>query len=229
MRTKSIILGAALLAAGALSSLAQSNVYSLNVVGYYTLPMTNGFQIISKQLDFDGTGTNNTVVTTFGTNLPNLTKVIVYNAATITFANASYLSGSGTWTGNTNAVNAALNTGGSGMFVQIPAAAAGIQPLTIAGTVQQGALTTPLAIGFNLLSSQTPISGGVRTTLNLQPANLDFIFQFNPATQTYGGKHSFLSGSGTWTGGEPNVAVGEGFWFSSTTSTNSWNTNFTVQ
>ena len=69
MRTKTILTAAALLAAGALTSMAQSNVFSLNVVGYYNLSLTNGFQLVANQLDLDGTGVNNTLQSVFGTSL----------------------------------------------------------------------------------------------------------------------------------------------------------------
>ena len=36
------------------------NVYSLNVVGYINIPLVEGFNLVANQLDFDGTGLNNT-------------------------------------------------------------------------------------------------------------------------------------------------------------------------
>ncbi|EEF62403.1 hypothetical protein Cflav_PD5038, partial [Pedosphaera parvula Ellin514] len=43
MRTKTTLLTAALLAVGAISATAQSNVYSLNVVGYINVPIGQGY------------------------------------------------------------------------------------------------------------------------------------------------------------------------------------------
>ena len=42
MRTK-VLLGLAALAAGAITSMAQSNVYSLNIVGYANVPARSGY------------------------------------------------------------------------------------------------------------------------------------------------------------------------------------------
>src|SRR6516164_550275 len=60
MRTK-VLLCAAAVAAGALSSMAQSNVYSLNVVGYVNVPIVGGgsYNMIANPLNNTGTGGNN--------------------------------------------------------------------------------------------------------------------------------------------------------------------------
>ena len=77
MRTKSILLGAALLAAGVATSMAQvSNVYSVNVVGYVNLNLTNGLNLISNPLDAVGNGgaASNTIANVFGV-VPDGTQV----------------------------------------------------------------------------------------------------------------------------------------------------------
>src|SRR3954470_8755678 len=57
MRTKALLCAAAL-AAGAATSMAQSNVYSLNVVGYYNVPVpANQLVLVANQLNT----TNNTI------------------------------------------------------------------------------------------------------------------------------------------------------------------------
>src|SRR5258707_13816056 len=73
MRTKTTLLGAVILAAGALSSMAQSNVYSLNVVGYInrTLADSGKFSLVANQLDSG----NNTFSNLFAA-LPANTKVL---------------------------------------------------------------------------------------------------------------------------------------------------------
>src|SRR5580704_8349750 len=58
MRTKTLLLTAALVAAGVASSMAQSNVYSLNIVGYVNIPVTKG-KLYMLNNPFDtGTGNN---------------------------------------------------------------------------------------------------------------------------------------------------------------------------
>jgi len=76
MRTKTLLLTAALVAAGVASSMAQSNVYSLNIVGYVNIPVQKG-KLYMLNNPFDtGTGNNITNVLiqpyTGGTNdVPN--------------------------------------------------------------------------------------------------------------------------------------------------------------
>jgi len=55
MRTK-VLLGLAALAAGAVTSMAQSNVYSLNIVGYANVPVNPGYNFLSNPMD---NGNNN--------------------------------------------------------------------------------------------------------------------------------------------------------------------------
>src|ERR1700733_540872 len=69
MKTKTLLIAAAALAAGVMSSQAQG-VYSQNIVGYVNLSISNGFNLVNIPLDLDGTGTNNAVSTVIGTNLP---------------------------------------------------------------------------------------------------------------------------------------------------------------
>jgi len=201
----------------------------LNVVGYVNLTLTNGFQMIANQLDFDGTGTNNTVSTVFGTSLPNLSRVYSWNAAGATFQPvATYLAASQTWSGGTTAANAALQPGG-GIFLSIPAAATTPVTVTTVGTVLQGSLATPYVAGFNIISSQVPVAGGAGSLgLTNNASNLDAVYQFLPATQGYGPKHTYLTSSGTWTGGEPQIGVGEAFWYSARNA-GSWSVTFNVQ
>ncbi len=225
MRTKTILTAAALLAAGALTSMAQSNVFSLNVVGYYNVSLTNGFQLVANQLDLDGTGVNNNATSVFGTTLPNLAKVYAFSGGV--FVNVTYVAGTHTFSGNSNAVNAALQPGG-GVFVQIPAAAATPITLTVVGNVMQGSLSTPYPAGFSLISSKVPQSGGITTALGFTPgANLDAVFQFLPATQLYGPKHTWVAGTSTWGAGEPTPAVGESVFYQAHVA-GSWNRSFTV-
>src|SRR5437879_6035335 len=51
MRTKALLCCAALAAGLATSAVAQSNVFSLNIVGYVNTPLTTGFNLIANPLD----------------------------------------------------------------------------------------------------------------------------------------------------------------------------------
>jgi len=182
-------------------------------------------------MDLDGTGTNNNLPSVFGTNLPNLSKVLAFTGAS--FISSTYLSGTHTFTGTTNVVNAALQPG-YGVFVQIPPLPAVAPKLTVVGNVLgtngvTNTFHTAYPTGLSILASKVPVSGGVSTNLGFVPAaNLDSIQQWNPAAQGYFAKHSWLSGSSSWTGGQPTPAVGEAFFFSAHVASN-WTQNFIVQ
>jgi hypothetical protein len=208
--------------------MAQSNVYSLNVVGYVNLTLTNGFQMVANQLDFDGTGTNNSLVTVFGTSLPNLSRAYVYNATSASFSIATYVASTTTWSGATTAAAAALNPGG-GVFLSIPATATVPITVTTVGTVLQGSLSTPYAAGFNIISSQVHVDGGAGALgLTNNASNLDYVYQFLPSTQGYGPKHIYVASTGSWSGGEPQFGVGEAFWYNAHVA-GDWTVTFNVQ
>jgi len=227
MRTKTLVLSAVLCAAGALSSMAQ-NVYSLNVVGYYNVALTNGYQLFANQLDVDGTGTNNTLVTVFSTNLPNLSQVLTWNNAQATYLSVTYKTASSSFTGaNIAACNAAVNPG-NGVFVFLGPSAAPTT-LTVVGQVMQKGAGVPVGYtpGYNIVSSQAPLSGGVQTTLGYIPNNLDHVLIWNNAQSQYISS-TYKTSTGLWGGGEPQIAVGASF-FLQTTATGSWTNTFVVQ
>jgi hypothetical protein len=222
MRLKALLCAAAL-AAGAATSMAQ-NVYSLNVVGYINLTLTNGYNFIANQLDADGTLTNNSLTNIFSTNMPNTTKVWSFVPASQGFVSASYTAGSGKWIGNVGAANAALSPG-QGVCVQVPGTSGTSITLTLVGQVWQGTNTQAITPALNLVSSMAPISGGVQTVLGYTPTKLDKVQQFNPVTGLFA-THSYTGT--TWLGGgEPVPAVGEAFFLNSATTTN-WTQKFTV-
>jgi len=220
MRTKLAVLTAAALAAGALSSQAQSNVYSLNVVGYVSVGLTNGFNMIANPLDLDGTGTNNTIQGVFGTALPNNTAVYKFTGGGF---NGFYSFTRGAWSPGAN--TATLNPG-EGVMLSVPSNTS----FTFVGQVLQGGETNQfITPGYSMLGSKIPLSGGLQTTLQYTPANADQVSIFQQSLNSgAGGYNNFtFSTRGGWSPTEPQIAPGVGF-FLSTTST-SWVQNFTVQ
>jgi hypothetical protein len=217
MRTKAIILGAALLAAGAATSMAQSNVYSLNVVGYINLNMTNGYNLVANQLDFDGTGTNNTIIGVFSNNLP--VGSIVYKFVSGSFNN--YIYGRGGWPPSANGVS--FNPG-EALFITIPS------PVTITtvGQVLQGTYTNTLSGGYTMAASVAPLSGTLDSTgnggLNYVPSTSDILYLWDPVNQVY---DNYLHGRGGWSPSDPVISVGQGIFLSSPNTT--WVNTFTVQ
>jgi hypothetical protein len=202
MRTRTLLLAAAALAAGLATSSAQ--VYSQNVVGYMNVASPSGFSIIANQLN----STNNTV----GSLLPSPANgTILYK-----FSGGSLIANNYTF-GSWNDSSMTLNPG-EGVIIYNPGSATTI---TFVGEVKQGTLTTPLPAGFSIVSSQVPQSGLISTDLLFPtPNNGDIVYQGGSFTAR---NYTF----GSWTGGEPSLAVGEAV-LAYKTQAQSWVRNFTV-
>jgi hypothetical protein len=208
MKTKTLLItAAAALAAGIMSSQAQ--VYSQNVVGYINVPLATGYTFVANQLDLDGTGTNNSIYTTVGTNLPTGTQIFAWNGATF---NQSKLLASGKWSANNSFFTNAVNPG-SGIFVDVPSAT----NITLVGSVIQGTNTYPIVTGYQVVSPSGPIPGGIKTVQGYTPSVGDQVFVWNGTTFT---QHKYLA-SGNWSGGgEPVFSVGEAVFLDSVSNTN---------
>jgi hypothetical protein len=203
------------------------NVYSLNVVGYINLSLTNGLNLIANQLDADGTLTNNTIAGIFSTNMPNATRVLAFDPSSGNFQSSLYSASSQKWSGNATVqgfINSYLAPG-KGVFVQIPAAATAPVNLTLVGQVIQGTNAVPVVAGLQTLSSIPPISGGLVTALGFPSVKLDKYLQWDPVSGNYI-THTY-NGS-VWTLGEPTPAVGSAFFYNAKAAA-TWTQAFTVQ
>jgi hypothetical protein len=226
MRTKTLLIAAVALVAGIISSKAQ--VYSANVVGYISLTLTNGLNLIANPLDVDGTGTNNTLQSVFSTNLPNQTKVYFFVGGG--WQDVSYVASTGKWLGSailTNEANAALNPG-YGVFVDVPTS---LPPtnitIQIVGQVLQGPFTNQVIPGLQIASCIEPLSGTIDTNLFYIPNKGDKVYSWNPATQNYSATTPSFTGT-KWLGGDPNLSIGQSV-FLDASSNNVWGQSFIVQ
>jgi hypothetical protein len=200
MRTKALFAAATMLAAGIATTLAQSNVYSLNVVGYVNVPIRNGFTLLANPL--------NAATNDLNTLFPNAGfGDTVYLNSGGGFSSSTYF---GSWS-----PNLALPPG-QGAFYSSGAAATN----TFVGEVMQGSLSNPIPAAFSLKSSQVP-QAATLSTLNF-PANFGDTVYF-----LRNGAYSSSTFFGSWSPDET-VAVGESFWVSTATAGN-WTRNFTVQ
>ena len=211
MRTKSLLLAAAISVAGALSSSAQStNVYSVNAVGYVNVEIPNGFSMIANPLF----GSNNSVSNLFKS-VPDQTVIYIYNTASSTYIGNPFEFGA--WANPTQTL-----TPGQGFFIFNPSLK---YTNSFVGDVPQGSLTNNLANGFTLTASQVPQAGGIQSLLGFVPGEGDTVYQFNGATYA---SRSFEFGS--WGGGiEPSLKVAEGiFLFNASGSPKKWIRAFTA-
>lgn len=205
------------LAAGLVTSQAQSNVYSANVVGYVNVALTNasGYTMVANQMDLDGTGTNNSIYTSVGTNLPAGTQILCWNGTTFS---SSKLSGTGKWSLNNQVVSNAMQPG-AGFFVNCPAST----NVTFVGNVLQGTNTYPIVAGYQVVSPNVPITGTISTNFGYIPTLNDQALIWNGTTYT---SHKF---NGTaWSAGQPTFQIGQALFLNAAAATN-WVQTFTVQ
>ncbi len=221
MRTKTLLLTAAVFAAGLGASMAQ--VYSVNAVGYVNFPINKvggGFAIIANPLN----GTNNQLNTILRTVPPDSLLFRFQNGG---FVDAESWDGSGWLDGQGNPSTTVLAPG-EGAFIYVPAATT----ITWVGDVPQGNLVNPIPNGYSIRASQVPQSAPLNgpNGLNFPAAPDDLLFFWDIAAQGY---KDAISWDGTqWLDGfgnptNPTPAVGEGF-FVLKQGAASWNRTFTV-
>ena len=223
MRTKTLLIAAAALVAGVISSEAQTPVYSANVVGYVSATTTNGYALLSNPLDFDGSGTNNTVVNLFGTNLPVGTQIETWNPSS-GFSGNSYAA---TKSGNQWQNPSQQLPPGQGFFILSSA----VRTNTFTGTVLQGGLTNQFltGAGYSLISGNFPVAGGITTTYGYHPSVGDQVETWSPATGFSGNSYAATKSGNQWQNGEPQITPGQGIFLLTTNTHPVMGTNFVVQ
>jgi len=225
MRTKTAVLTAALVAAGALSSMAQ-NVYSVNVVGYVNVTVpANKFAILANPLNATNTSIG-TVLAPAG--IPDGTTVYKWTGSTYNISQKGQDdNGFPAWD-----VDFPLAPG-TGFWVKNVTASP--MTITFVGEVPQGSLSNGVPAGFSIVGSQVPQSGDLASVLNY-PAFADpngitstAVYRWNSAASTY-----TIS---TYGFDDNNVpawdvacvpAVAEGYWVKEA-APRAWTRTFTVQ
>jgi hypothetical protein len=195
MRTKALLCAAAL-AAGAVSSMAQSNVYSLNIVGYVNITQQpSQYGLWANPLNT----TNNDVAYLFP-NAANFPGLSVYKFNGLGYDQASYDPDAGGWT-------AAVNLGpGEGFWLQTQAGTA--YQNTFVGEVVLNS-TNAIPTGYSLKASAYPSSQPIQTGLQAPLKDFDAVFFYNGAGYD---QYSIDPDAGGWTPSEPSPAVAQGFW-----------------
>jgi hypothetical protein len=214
MRAKTLLLTAAISAAGIATSMAQ--VFSVNAVGYVnTIVPGGGFSMISNPLK----AADNTINALFA-GVPNGFQIYVFSAGAFKTLTFDDLEGDFGPDGDTTSLMP-----GQGVFVKAPAG--GNVTITFVGEVPQGTLTTPLTPGFQIVSSQVP-QAGTATQLGLTGAPGDQVYQYNATTKEYlvstfdDIDNKFMNANG-----EATFAVGEAFWIKKAAA-GTWTREFSV-
>jgi hypothetical protein len=205
MRTKTLLLTAAVFAAGLGASMAQ--VYSVNAVGYVNTRLTNQFTMISNPLNT----TNNTIGSLLA-NVPDFSNFYRWNGGAFDIA---------TFIGGWDHPEYTLNPGEGGFIGIDP----GSLPFTITfvGDVMQGSLTNPIPAGYSIRSSQVPQAGGITSQLGLAALS-DFDNLYKWVNDHYV-IYTYVFGG--WDPSEPVLNVGESVFINASTSGN-WTRTFSV-
>ena len=230
MKIKSLLIAAATLAVGAISSQAQ--VYSQNVVGYVNLVCSNGYNLINIPIDYDGTGTNNNVTTIIGTNVPNGSQILAWNASVGSYASANIFGPTAKIPAPHWGSSVSYNPG-QGLFFFNPSNSPVV--ITFAGTVLQGGLTNGYVTkaGYSLAGSQFPVVGGITSTYGYVPVNGDYVLTWNPSTHAFNSANIYGPTAKIpaphWGSGEPQLGVAQGCFLYTTNTAPVWGTNFVIQ
>jgi hypothetical protein len=190
--------------------LAQSNVYSLNVVGYANVVLRPGYTLIANPLNSSSNTLNSLIPN------PGVGSIVYkFNGS---FNQIAENGGPGLWDVNLPLVP------GEGAFIYVPA----LTTNTFVGEVVQGNTTNSMPAGFSIRASVVPQSAGLSSVLGFPAAAGDLIYRFNPVTQSYVGGLFESGGGNVWDPSEPSPGVGEAFWVQKAAPA-SWIRNFTVQ
>jgi hypothetical protein len=195
MRTKTLLLTAAAMAAGLATSLAQSNVYSVNVVGYVNKVLPAAPTFIANPLD-NGTNDLNTAL-----------------AGVPSKSTASFWTGSGFTNSTKGAAGWAPNFScpmGVGFFVNAKSAYTNTFVGSV-GAMVGGNVTNSLPAGVASVGSILPYSGDLNTA-NL---GLDTVPSKSTASfWTGSGYTNSTKGAAGWAPALP-VSVADGFFINS--------------
>jgi hypothetical protein len=221
MRTKTLLLTAALSAAGIATSMAQ--VYSVNAVGYVNTTLLPGFNLISNPLN---NTTGNTIQNLFGTGIqgaiPQGLIIYHFNPDIDQFVVAAYDDIDQAFLPAVNA--ATVIAPGNGVFVNNPGTAN--LTVTFVGEVPQGAASNQqLPQGFSIKASTVPQEGNL-TALQLPGAQGDIIYQWDPVADRYV-SNSFDDIDNAWLPANPTIKVGEAFFLFKNAAAQ-WTRNFSV-
>jgi len=201
MRTRTALLTAAALAAGVASSMAQSNVYSENIVGYVTYSLPAGSWIVSNPLD-NGTDDLNSI-------LPNVPSK----------STASFWTGSG-FNGSTKGSSGwspdLIAYPGTGFYVNSKSANSATYVGQVACPVGSNVVVA-LPAGSTIVGSTIPYQDSLNgTNINLTSVPAKSTASF----WTGSGFNGSTKGATSWS---PNINInpGDGFFINSK-SANNW-------
>jgi hypothetical protein len=244
MRIKTLILTAAMAILGSAACMAQ--VYSQNAVGFYTINLLPGWNLIANQLDNqpgvpDGI---NDVLPWAGSQIPDGASALKWNPSTQTFPSdvgyvATFYAGYGWYFDPTTPSEITLEAG-EGLFIFVPGGSPA--DAVLVGDVPQGDnLTKDLVQGWNMVSQLTPQAMGLSEPNNEMPAGeSDTLLFWNAELQGYiipgettPSAYTYFEGYGWTPDGinivNPTPAIGEAMFYQKVAAgTDQWIREFSV-
>jgi len=234
MRTKTLLLTAAVLAAGLGASMAQS-VFSVNAVGYVNVNLLHGYNLIANPLN----GTNN-LISTVIPSAPDSSVLYHFDTASQHYFNTDTYFFFGACDPNNGWYDQSFNPSttvlppGIGFFLYNPG---GSSSLTFVGDVPQGNLTNNIAANYGIYSSIVP-QAGTLTSLGFPAQDSMVYYSYNAGAQHYNQSLTyFFFGAGDPNNGwydqsfnpaDPTPSVAEGFLLRNPGSAVAWGRTFSV-
>ena len=218
MRTKTLLLTAAVVTASLATSMAQStNVYSANIVGYVNYINAPGYRLIANPLN----STNNTVANIFASP-PDYLSVFKRDATGTGFISSQYDPDIPGWSNPSLAL-----APGEGAFIYNPLG--GNYTNTYVGEVVLDS-TNNIAAGYQIRGSVVPQAGGLETTLLYPVASTNgntIVYRYNGSSYT---TYTYDIDGPNWSSPnfEPSINVGEGFWINNGAGAKQWIRHFSV-
>jgi len=203
-----MILSALLGALSGVSVMAQTNVYSLNAVGYVNVTLAPGYNQLTCPLIASPDNTVGTVLNngngTAGPYTGPLTgdTVQFYNPSTGLYSadQAEAVGGRGGTANIDGWANNGTNVLAPGIACWFDNVASSNITITFVGTVPTGSLTNTLVQGYNLVGSILPTSGDVCSNSLMTLTNYNFgdvVLVYNPAALGYSTFQSAKGARGT--------------------------------
>jgi len=200
MRTKTLLLTAAIGAVGIASSMAQA-VYSVNAVGYVNTAIPAGgaggaFKMIANPF----VTADNRLEALMPNPAPGtvIYKFIGGNFVLTTFDDADLV-----WAPANTTIDF-----GSGVFIRNPPGAAGYNHTWVGEVAEGNPITNPVASGFSIKSSKVPQQGAIQATLGFTPSPGDIVYKFDVGLQNFV-LYTFDDADLVWAPSEPSLDVGE--------------------
>jgi hypothetical protein len=217
MRTKSLLVMAAAMAAGVVASSAQSNVYSLNIVGYVNQVIAPGFNLIANPLSAGVSNGVNEIMSAPDAAIVATFNGVAYDTRTLD---------TGVWYDNAfNATTPPTLPPGRGFFFFNPGTA---YTNTWVGTVvPDPGVTNSLSLppGFSLVGSVMPVAA---TDITAAPVSLPAIDACIVSTFNGVAYDTRTLDTGVWYDNAfnavaaPSYTVGKGFFYFNPGATAPW-------